>query len=204
MIFNNTEWFGRIEDEKLGIASISIVSTIIIGLLVLGTIVVAGNTLIRKRKKGVYSSRILLYLSIGIIIAVYAYIFTMNVLSFDSEDIIWLATINTSGIGINLLIISSILILIGYTAKIKPLLKILSLFVASYLIYLGTISLTRFFWAFFWAIPPVSPSHIPFGINQFVIPSTIVFVSALAIVVINYILYRRTKKKSETNGLSKP
>jgi len=195
LTYNVIEWFGQVEEEKLGIASISIISTIIIGLLVLGTIIVASDTLIRKRKKGAYSSRILLYFSIGINIAVYAYMFTMIVLSFESVDIRWVGSPITGKIGINLLIISSVLILIGYTAKIKPLLKILSLFVASFLIYFGAISLTSFFWGVFWAIPPASPSGIPFQINRLVIPAIIAISCALVIVVINFFLYWRARKK---------
>jgi len=185
------EWFGDIEGLKLGISLISIVSTIIISGLVIGTLFTTSKTLIKKRKSGVYSSRLLLYFSLGLFIAVNLYMFGLTVVTLGSA-LVWVGNPTTFRLGGILFYLGSILILMGYTVKVKPLLKIISLFVAGSFIHYGAFKLTYFFWRLSIYIPLFGPSHVLFEFTQFGIPATIAIHIALVIVIKNYFLYRRT------------
>lgn len=189
------ELFGVTDQEKFGVALISIVSTILMCGLVLGTIITASNTLIRKRKKGIYSSRLLLYYSIGLFVAVNLYMFALIVNSFENADLSWIRSSRTSRMGAILFIIGSALILMGYTVKIKSLLKINSLYLAGSLINYGVIRLIGFSYWLNWVYPPIPQAALMDEITDVVIPAIIALTFALVIIVINFTLYRRAKKK---------
>lgn len=190
-LFVHTEWFGNVDEDKLAIASISIVSTIVLIILVLGTITVASNTLIRKRKKGIYSNRLLLYFSIGIYVALFSYMTAMTIFSlvtFSFQRFWNDYMFNT--IGITFLITGAVLILMGYTLKIKKLVKILSLFIAGQLVFFGSMSILRFFNLMY-----SDPTQFPSYIDRVVIPAIIALSFALVIVITNIILYWKGRKK---------
>lgn len=190
-------WLSVVDEENFVVALISIVSTVIMSVLVLGTIITSGITLIRKRKEGVYSSRLLLYFSIGLFVAVNAYMFALMVDAFfGNTDLFWLRVPSIFRMGAVLFIIGAGLIFIGYTVKIKAILKMISLFVAGSLIHYGAYNLTWFSLFFISFPPPIDPSSVVLQVNRLIIPGTIALLCALVIVVINYILYRRTKKKA--------
>lgn len=184
------EWFGTVEANKLGFAAVSITSTVVIGLSVLGTVFTAGYTLVRKRKKGVYSSRVALYCSMGV----------FGALHFFG----WLMPFYQLGIGRPkfyligplLFIIGSFLILIGYKVKIIPLLKIASIFLASSLIFAGVMELLVFFYNLTTVPPIYLDNFVAHSIYRIIIPAAIAILCALAIVIVNIILHRRAKRKT--------
>jgi len=185
------EWFGNHEGLKLGISLISIVSTIITSALVLGTLFTASKTLIKKRKNGVYSSRLILYFSLGLFVAVNLYMFVMRVYTLRSA-FAWVGNPTTFRLGAYLFYLGSVLILLGYTVKLKPLLKIVSLFVAGGFIHFGALYLAEFFWVLSISLP-IDPPYLIFHISGGLILAIIYINFALAIVIVNYKLYRRAK-----------
>ena len=84
----------------------------------------------------------------------------------------------------------------GYTMKIKSLLKIISLFVAGFLINYAAFNLVWFLVNIIPIIEFLSPANIAAGIGYFFIPATIALICALVIVVINYVLYKKAKKRA--------
>ena len=194
-LYHVEEWFGTDEEAKLGVALISIGSTIVISLSVLGTIFISSYSFVRKRKKGVYSSRVALFCSIGVFGAVQAYMWLMPLYLYVLEPPEFLQM--TFQMGPFLFIVGSLLILLGYTANIIPLLKLFSLYLASSLMLYGVIELLYFFsYLIAWeAIPPIPLDSV----IQLVIPASIALFSALSIILINCILYRSTKKRKNPN-----
>lgn len=192
--FHNIEWFGVVEEAKFGIALISISSTIVISISILVTITSAIYTLVAKRKKGVHSSRLVLYGSIGIFVALYAYLFLV--------PFHWgLGRLDFFEIGPLLFFIGTLLILMGYTVKAKPFLKILSLFLAVGLIFYGVVESVAFF---FFMLGPALPYMTPSGwtvviplMIQVVILASIAIICALVIIIVNYKLHKKAKKKAE-------
>jgi len=195
-IYSHFGWFNIADEEQFGLALVSLISTIVMSLLVLGTITIASITLIRKRKKGEFSSRLILYFSVGLFVATSVYTFAISLLR-GHQPSHWFCYAESGRMGTLLFIIGSVLILFGYTVKIKPLLKILSLFGAGVFLYFGTYNLTSFIYILIvWGTPFV-PEAVLFQFNRLVVPAIITLLCALAIVVINFILYRRAKKKTK-------
>jgi hypothetical protein len=202
-------WFGGYyfsEEAKLTLALFSITVTIMVALLVLTTVLLAGKALVKERGKVAKPSRMFLYLSTSLFTVINLYIFVLSIIgrfeNFEFGWIIglfeWIPTSYPSSfirLGAILFYIGSIFILLGYTLKLKPFLKILSLYIAgAFIIYGGLLFAEIYYWF------PVFPEH-PLQIESFQrifnsigIPALIALVCALAIIIVNIVFYIRRKE----------
>ncbi len=193
VLWDSSAWFGALDEQKFGIAMFSIASTAILLALVWGTIFIASNILIRKRKEGVYSSRLFLCFSIGIYAVANIFVFYFPFIGN------WHHPPDVYQNGPLLFNIGAVLILIGYTVNIKSILRIVSLYVAGVLVLFAGYALFQFLWMILWSGYPLDPSGVEFQFNRLVIPAAIAILWALAIVIVNLfilILRRRIKRKS--------
>ncbi|NVM19665.1 MAG: hypothetical protein HWN80_18330 [Candidatus Lokiarchaeota archaeon] len=90
----------------------------------------------------------------------------------------------------------------GYTAKIKSILKMISLFVAGIIIHYGAFWITLGSRALSLAAIPIPPDVIEFHFTQQILPGMVALLCALPIVVINCFLYWRARKKRKQQSLN--
>lgn len=157
-------WFDLNEPVML----LSITSTVIISILLLGTVLNAIYTLIRKREIVKRSSRLNLYFSAGIFFILHIYMYAFPLEHFFSHNYY---TPDFFKLGPFLLILATVLILMGYTVEIKPFLWIFSFFIACSLIFFGVFNLIRT-----------------------IFPAIIALICALAIILINFRVYRKERR----------
>ena len=203
-----TTWMYVYErQEETYVSMISSISTSIIGFLIVGTIVIVGYFLIRKRKEGVYSSRLFLFPPFGLLTTVVGYLLAVDFAAFENTQFFdWLggnlyAWSTPIGIGTILFVISSCMMLAGYTLKARPLLRLFSLVVAVLVCYNSVLYLQRFlYYESSWISTP-PPDVLLGNLTEHLVPGIVLLSVTLVITVVNLIIQLKVRKKRKRDSL---
>ncbi|MFW9819831.1 MAG: hypothetical protein ACFFE5_09495 [Candidatus Thorarchaeota archaeon] len=166
--FYGSVWYSWVP-YNFGSMVISVCSTVVIIIFLLGTISTNIYILIKKKTMINPLSRLYLCFSAGIFVMLHIYIYIFPLML--PEDARFCYNPDFLKLGPFLFIIASFLILTGYKVKIKPLLKIESFYNACSLIFFGT-----------------------FGnnyLNNSIIPTTLALIGALGIILYNSRIYKK-------------
>ena len=182
-------------------ATISLVSTVVVSFFVVLSILSISYALIRKRKKGVESSRFIVWCSFGLLATVVAYLLAMDYNAFESTSLTdWVgghiyAWSIPIGMGTILFVVSSCLMLVGYTLNIKHLARLLSLVAALLICYNSILYLQRFIYYRLDWISTSPPEIIEGEILTLLLPGIILLSVAFVIALVVLVMHRRAKKR---------
>lgn len=199
-------WLSDYPNESTS-AAISLISTSIAGFFVVASIFIASFVLIRKRKKGEESSRLILLCSFGFLATVVAYLLAMDCNAFESTSLTdWVggnlyAWSIPIGMGAILFVVSSCLMLAGHTLKARPLLRLFSLVVAVLVCYNSVLYLQRFlYYESSWISTP-PPDVLLGNLTEHLVPGIVLLSVTLVITVVNLIIQLKVRKKRKIDSL---
>jgi hypothetical protein len=189
--------------NKASASAVSVYSTLIAGIIILASILISLYTLVWQRKKEKYSSRLLLLTSFGLLTTLISYLILMD---FSSHDVNpyptnWIHEfgITPLGSGAVLILVSSILMLAGYTVKIRPLFMFLALVAAELVFYNSVLNLQRYFyWEAANFLDPIPPEVHAWNVSEFLNPGLNLLYVSLAMVGadgIAYAVFKIIKKR---------
>jgi len=193
-------WLSDYPEHTTGLM-VSLVSTSVAGICVAASIVIACYVLIRKRKQGVYSSRLILFTSFGLLTTVFSYLLYFRLDIYDDVNMTltnWVGDIGSQvGVGTILFFVSFFLMLAGYTLRVKPLLMLLGLFATFLILYFSMFNLLLFLIIDNGYISTPPQDVLEWNFTTHLVPGIKKFFVALVIALVDLILHLRVKKKKK-------